>query len=78
MKIGRKIITFWKMAHFSQVYLRNHNRWRKYFHILTKGLNMINSKKKQHQNWMKNKNLYYIHAKYANFRTWPQFRPFSK
>ena len=46
MKIGRKIITFWKMAHFSQVYLRNHNRWRKYVHILTKGLNMINSKKK--------------------------------
>ena len=55
MKIGRKIITFWKMAHFSQVYLRNHNRWRKYVHILTKGLNMINSKKKQYQNWMKNK-----------------------
>ena len=43
------------MAHSSQVYLRNHNRWWKYVYILTKALNMINSKKKQCQNWMKNK-----------------------
>ena len=48
------------MAHSSQVYLKNHNRWRKYVHILTKGLNMINSKKKQHQNWMKNKICIYL------------------
>jgi hypothetical protein len=30
MEIGRKIKTFWEMAHSSQVYLKNNNRWRKY------------------------------------------------
>ena len=28
--------------------------------VLTKALNMINSKKKQHQNWMKNKICIYL------------------
>jgi hypothetical protein len=60
MKIGRKIKTFWEMAHSSQVYLRKHNRWWKYVDILTKALNLINSKKKQHQNWMKNKKIIYL------------------